>query len=72
MATVAINDIDTTIGGDLGKNFFHIVGMNARGAMAANREPGSQETFAMIDGRRSRWSELAPASIGGCRNDFIC
>ena len=33
MATVAINDIVTTIGVDLGKNVFHIVGMNARGAI---------------------------------------
>jgi hypothetical protein len=32
MAT-AINDIVTTIGLDLGKNVFHIVGMNARGAV---------------------------------------
>src|SRR6201987_4773070 len=33
MATTAINDIVTTIGLDLGKNVFHIVGMNARGAV---------------------------------------
>src|SRR5262249_49544527 len=33
MATMAINDIVTTIGIDLGKNIFHIVGMNARGAI---------------------------------------
>ena len=33
MATVAINDIVTTIRVDLGKNVFHIVGMNARGAI---------------------------------------
>ena len=33
MATMAINDIVTTIGIDLGKNVFHIVGMNARGAI---------------------------------------
>ena len=33
MATTTINDIVTTIGVDLGKNVFHIVGMNARGAV---------------------------------------
>ena len=33
MATMAINDIVTTIGIDLGKNIFHIVGMNACGAI---------------------------------------
>ena len=33
MATMAINDIVTTIGIYLGKNVFHIVGMNARGAV---------------------------------------
>ena len=33
MATTAINDIVTTIGVDLGKNVFHIIGMNARGAV---------------------------------------
>jgi len=33
MATMAINDIVTTIGIYLGKNIFHIVGMNARGAI---------------------------------------
>jgi hypothetical protein len=29
MATMVINDIVTTIGVDLGKNVFHIIGMNA-------------------------------------------
>jgi hypothetical protein len=39
MAT-AINDIFTTIGVDLGKNVFHIVGMNARGdARPRNQAP---------------------------------
>ncbi len=33
MTTTAINDVVTTIGIDLGKNIFHIVGMNARGAV---------------------------------------
>ena len=33
MATTAINDIVTTIGLDPGKNVFHIVGMNGRGAV---------------------------------------
>ena len=33
MATTAINDIVTTIGVDLGKNVFHLIGMNARGAV---------------------------------------
>jgi transposase len=33
MTTTAINDVVTTIGIDLGKNIFHIVGMNARGAI---------------------------------------
>jgi transposase len=33
MATTSINNIITTIGIDLGKNTFHIVGMNARGAV---------------------------------------
>ncbi len=33
MVTTAINNIITTIGIDLGKNTFHIVGMNARGAV---------------------------------------
>src|ERR1700749_2304167 len=33
MATTAANDIVTTIGVDLGKNVFHLIGMNARGAV---------------------------------------
>src|ERR1700761_6512692 len=33
MATTATNDIVTTIGVDLGKNVFHLIGMNARGAV---------------------------------------
>jgi transposase len=33
MSTTAINETITTIGIDLGKNVFHIVGMNARGAI---------------------------------------
>lgn len=33
MAPMASNDIVTTIGIDLGKNVFHIVGMNACGAV---------------------------------------
>lgn len=33
MSTMASNDIVTTIGIDLGKNVFHIVGMNGRGAI---------------------------------------
>lgn len=33
MTTTPINEIITTIGIDLGKNVFHIVGMNARGAI---------------------------------------
>jgi hypothetical protein len=33
MANTAINNIVTTMGIDLGKNVFHIVGMNARGAI---------------------------------------
>jgi hypothetical protein len=45
MATMAINDIVTTIGVDLGKNVFHIVGMNARGAIVL-REPLSRAKLA--------------------------
>lgn len=33
MATTATNDIVTTIGVDLGKNIFHLIGMNPRGAV---------------------------------------
>ena len=33
MATTATNDIVTTIGVDLGKNVFHLIGMNACGAV---------------------------------------
>jgi transposase len=33
MATTATNNIVTTIGVDLGKNVFHLIGMNARGAV---------------------------------------